>query len=537
MKKFPFLILGAVTAVLLLLSLNSIPARAIVCPDPDLPCEPTPPPTKTPTPAPTNVPSPTATPGGTSSDADGDGIPDSQDNCPNHVNPGQSDYPDGDGQGNVCDPDDDNDSVPDSLDYCSLNAGPIETDGCPAHAQGSTTTGCTFVFTTFPGLDGTVLSGLGLLNVPTTGYYDLFYSNEGVRYNLTGLNWDVTGSEFKTADDNGVPKDISFDVANVAYHPDPALTGIFQQYPLYEQIIQLPYEATVTLAPHNWGGIKVDIELYCQIPFSPNIQEYTQSGLSLYQSTGLMNLVSVTNNNAWDRIIEYQPTKAYSGQWVSGDWDGDGFKTPGVHDGGTFYFTNDLGVTDNWQAIWLGLTDKPLVAGRFDLYSYNDCIGVINDSIQPGTGDTRFALNYWCDMETAPGAGELLTQFLAAPLPDSQGVAGTHQFAAGDWDGDGVDTIAVRRDDKITFTNVHPSAGAAQYANSQYWGTPSGASGEGMFVPGDWDDDGFDSWGVLYNDSQFYYRDDISWNPGSYLQKTLSISLDPYQNLSSWGGQ
>jgi hypothetical protein len=60
-------------------------------------------------------------------DSDGDGIGDSEDNCPNDANSGQEDN-DGDGQGDACDPDDDNDGVPDATDNCDFAANPSQAD-------------------------------------------------------------------------------------------------------------------------------------------------------------------------------------------------------------------------------------------------------------------------------------------------------------------------------------------------------------------------------------------------------------------------
>lgn len=48
-------------------------------------------------------------------DSDGDGVPDSSDNCPDLLNPDQADF-DGDGLGDVCDPDIDNDGVSNEVD-------------------------------------------------------------------------------------------------------------------------------------------------------------------------------------------------------------------------------------------------------------------------------------------------------------------------------------------------------------------------------------------------------------------------------------
>ena len=220
------------------------------------------------------------------------------------------------------------------------------------------------------------------------------------------------------------------------------------------------------------------------------------------------------------------------GKWVMGDWNADGIDTPAVYlDNGLFYYTNDVGNTANWTPIWFGLLGRPPVGGRFDPAMPNDCLGVV-DSAQAG-GDTAFNLYYTCALTS--GSNPLKRgQWLSLVLPNSQGFTGTHQFVSGDFDGDGVDSIAVRRGVVISWTNVPPATGSAAFNFAQYIGVPPGASGEGNVAVGDWDGDGLSSFGLYYQDGTFQRRNDLMWNSGVYVLQRVGQTIGTPTTPETW---
>lgn len=78
-------------------------------------------------------------------DTDGDGVPDTVDNCPSIANPDQVDY-DGDLQGDACDPDDDNDGWLDAVDpFPRSDIGPtVVINGCDSGVNNQIVAGASF---------------------------------------------------------------------------------------------------------------------------------------------------------------------------------------------------------------------------------------------------------------------------------------------------------------------------------------------------------------------------------------------------------
>ncbi|MBZ0316619.1 MAG: hypothetical protein K8L91_09385 [Anaerolineae bacterium] len=219
------------------------------------------------------------------------------------------------------------------------------------------------------------------------------------------------------------------------------------------------------------------------------------------------------------------------GQFVMGDWNADGLKTPGIYgSNGVFYYANTLFPT-SWSGIWIGLLGRPAVVGRFDSNFPNDCAGAVDSGNFPPYG-LAFAIYFSCDL-TNGTAPPLTFQWLSVLLPDSQGFSGTHQFAAGDFNLDSVETIAVRRGAFIAWTNVVPTTLLSQFSLAQYIGAP-GSGDAGTFVAGDWDNNWDDSFGLYYQNGTFYRRNDVEWNTGLYTLQAISPPAATGIQVASW---
>lgn len=127
-------------------------------------------------------------------DADDDTIPDDEDNCPLTFNPRQEDN-DNDGLGDVCDTDDDNDGVLDGDDNCQFDFNPAQED--------SDNDGFGDACDTVTGNDAPVLNFIGdqvvlenhLLQFPVSAADP---DGDALTYTATGLNlgWQFTSQQF-----------------------------------------------------------------------------------------------------------------------------------------------------------------------------------------------------------------------------------------------------------------------------------------------------------------------------------------------------
>jgi hypothetical protein len=143
-------------------------------------------------------------------------------------------------------------------------------------------------------------------------------------------------------------------------------------------------------------------------------------------------------------------------------------------------------------------------------------------------------LYFTCDL-TDGTAPTLTFQWLSVVLPDAGGFSGAHQFSAGDFNNDGVDSIAVRRGEFIAFTNVPPTTLLSEFNLAQYWGVPPLTGGDyGLFLAGDFDNASGDSFGVFYQNGNFYYRNAVDWYPGPHSLQQVGQPIGTPVQATSW---
>ncbi|MBK9122083.1 MAG: hypothetical protein IPM16_03035 [Chloroflexi bacterium] len=204
------------------------------------------------------------------------------------------------------------------------------------------------------------------------------------------------------------------------------------------------------------------------------------------------------------------------GKFIMGDWNGDGRKTPGLFKSGMFWYTNSISASATWSNVWMGDFDKyQIVAGRFSVIAPNDCFGIVH--INHGQPSAGYPLYFTCDLSQLNPPNGLASQWLNFDLPGS----GKVQFIAGDWDGDGIDTIGVRRAGLIEWSNIVPTLGTANPQASQQFGMPL-TEYYGDIIAGDWNGNGIDTFGLWYKQKgKLYYRDDLLANQTSYLKQKV----------------
>ncbi|MEP7290144.1 MAG: PQQ-dependent sugar dehydrogenase [Chloroflexota bacterium] len=215
----------------------------------------------------------------------------------------------------------------------------------------------------------------------------------------------------------------------------------------------------------------------------------------------------------------YTPNAPVIGSgWVMGDWDRDGLKTPGLFKNGGFYYTNGIGANTTWSSVWIGAFPQTYpVAGRFDPAINHDCFGVVQLDYP---GDVGKPLHYTCELNSVLPPSGLKGQWLGVVLPGSE----AYQFTAGDWNGDGLDSVAARRGVHVSWGNTAPAQGVGTFPLAQYVGVPR--AGGSLVVSGDWDDNGVDSFGLYYPaDGYFFRRDDLTWNSGIYFLQRVGLPV------------
>lgn len=170
---------------------------------------------------------------------------------------------------------------------------------------------------------------------------------------------------------------------------------------------------------------------------------------------------------------------------IAGDWNGDGIDTIGVLRGDTFHLRNSNAPVSSSTSFTLSdLTALPL--GPLDSVMTGDWNGDGIDTIAIRRGDeTRpsWPRGSWWSFYHANSNSPLVTRHMFGTASDKPVV--------GDWDGNGTDTAGFKRGEIWLLWN-------ALYPDISVVGTTFGEADDTP-LPGDWDGDGDDTVGVSRN--------------------------------------
>ncbi|RTE50909.1 S8 family serine peptidase [Actinobaculum sp. 352] len=183
--------------------------------------------------------------------------------------------------------------------------------------------------------------------------------------------------------------------------------------------------------------------------------------------------------NSWDSDASTLVGPLAAGVVLVGDWDGDGVDTFMFRNGNKFAYSDGFDTAGGTSSD--GLTSSSFHYGRVgDEVLVGDWDGDGKDTLAVRRGNTFYIAN------TLAG-GNADTTFTFGRSGD--------EVLVGDWDGDGKDTLAVRRGN-VFFVNNTLRAGAAETSFAY------GRSADALLV-GDWDGDGKDTFAVRRGDTYF----------------------------------
>jgi hypothetical protein len=182
-----------------------------------------------------------------------------------------------------------------------------------------------------------------------------------------------------------------------------------------------------------------------------------------------------------DLAVAFETTEALP---VAGDWDGDGTTTVGIYRDGVFTLCNDL----NAEAAGLSAEQRGDLTVAFGLAGDLPVAGDWDGDGFDSVGVYR------------QGVFHLLNRPVAGPPDLTVELGGPGDLPlAGDWDGDGKATLGVFRPQTATFHLLHHNRSGVADIDLAF-----GQPGDQPVV-GDWDGDGRDTVGV-YRNGTFHLR-------------------------------